>query len=135
MPACTKMKNLESLRQQEGVAQMRSTPSAASSVLPCCRPPFRRMCCSIIPACWSIREALVCGTVCHPGEKMGQNHPKDSKKKTKAKKASGVDSATMNLISGFTVLRFTGMLGMRNVSFTKEELLKMNASLNKIRKK
>ncbi len=40
----------------------------------------------------------------------------------------------MNMISGFTVLRFTGMLGMRNISFTKEELLKMNAKLNKIGK-
>lgn len=28
-----------------------------------------------------------------------------------------------------------GMLGMRNVSFSKEELLKMNAQLNRIRKK
>ena len=69
-------------------------------------------------------------------KKMGQNQSKstDSKKKSKARKASGMDSATINLISGFTVLRFTGMLGMRNVSFTKEELLKMNAQLNKIRK-
>lgn len=33
----------------------------------------------------------------------------------------------MELICGLTVLRFTGMLGMRNVSFTKEELVKMNA--------
>ena len=46
-----------------------------------------------------------------------------------------MDSGTMNLISGLTVLRFTGMLGMRNVSFSKEELLKMNAQLNRIRKK
>ena len=49
--------------------------------------------------------------------------------------ASITSESASNLISGFTVLRFTGMLGMRNVSFTKEELLKMNASLNKIRKK
>ena len=40
----------------------------------------------------------------------------------------------MNLIGGFTVLRFTSMLGMRNISFTKEELLKLNSKLNKIRK-
>jgi hypothetical protein len=38
------------------------------------------------------------------------------------------------MISDFTILRFTGMLGMRNVTFTKEELLKMNRQLNKIRK-
>lgn len=45
-----------------------------------------------------------------------------------------MDSGVMNMISSFTVLRFTGMLGMRNVTFTKEELLKMNARLNGIRK-
>ncbi|MGN0185228.1 MAG: glycoside hydrolase family 2 TIM barrel-domain containing protein [Aristaeellaceae bacterium] len=70
--------------------------------------------------------------------KMGQNKPQNAPGKGKARKknaASGMDSGTMNLISGLTVLRFTGMLGMRNVSFSKEELLKMNAQLNRIRKK
>lgn len=69
-------------------------------------------------------------------KKMGQGKPKgDKTKKAKGKKpASNMDSGTMNLISGLSVLRFTGMLGMRNVSFTKEELLKMNAKLNKIKK-
>ena len=38
------------------------------------------------------------------------------------------------MIGNFTVLRFTGMLGMRNVYFTKEELLKINSRLNKIRR-
>ncbi|MBQ3504799.1 MAG: glycoside hydrolase family 2 protein [Oscillospiraceae bacterium] len=38
------------------------------------------------------------------------------------------------MLGGFTVLRLTGMLGMVNVSFTKEELLNINAQLNKIRK-
>ena len=57
------------------------------------------------------------------------------KKKPKAKKQSTqMDSGTMNLINGLTVLRFTNMLGMRNVTFTKEELLKMNDKLNKIRR-
>ena len=40
----------------------------------------------------------------------------------------------MELIGGLTVLRFTSMLGMRNISFTKEELLKLNRQLNKIKK-
>ena len=35
---------------------------------------------------------------------------------------------------GFTVLRLTSMMGMMNISFTKEELLKMNKKLNKIKK-
>ena len=40
----------------------------------------------------------------------------------------------MQMLSGFTVLRMTSMLGMVNVSFTKEELLKMNKKLNRVRK-
>jgi len=40
----------------------------------------------------------------------------------------------MEMMSGFTVLRLTGMLGMANISFTKEELLAINKKLNKIRK-
>ncbi len=67
-----------------------------------------------------------------------QSGPKDkSRKKDKSapkKKNANMDSGVMNMISGFTVLRFTGMLGMRNISFTKEELLKLNRQLNKIRK-
>ena len=38
------------------------------------------------------------------------------------------------MLGGFTVLRMTSMMGMANISFTKEELLKINAQLNKIRK-
>ena len=38
------------------------------------------------------------------------------------------------MLGSFTVLRMTSMMGMANVSFTKEELLKINAQLNKIRK-
>ncbi len=38
------------------------------------------------------------------------------------------------MLGGFTVLRMTSMTGMVGIDFTKEELLKMNAQLNKIRK-
>jgi len=38
------------------------------------------------------------------------------------------------MMSGFTVLRLTSMMGMANVDFTKEELLAMNKELNKIKK-
>ena len=38
------------------------------------------------------------------------------------------------MLGGFTVLRMTSMMGMINVSFTKEELLKINAKLNKMKK-
>ena len=38
------------------------------------------------------------------------------------------------MLGGFTVLRLTSMMGMANISFNKEELLAINAKLNKIRK-
>ena len=72
------------------------------------------------------------------GNSKGQDGKKDSEKKPKKKgkknAAAGMNGDTMNLISGLSVLRFTSMLGMRNVTFTKEELLKMNRQLNKIKK-
>ena len=67
-------------------------------------------------------------------KKMSQGTPKSEGKKTKKKKNPEINSGVMDMIGGFTVLRFTGMLGMRNVTFTKEELLKMNRQLNKIKK-
>ena len=69
-------------------------------------------------------------------KKMSANKPQSSDKKKKKKKTKNpeMSSGVMDMIGGFTVLRFTGMLGMRNVTFTKEELLKMNAQLNKIKK-
>ena len=38
------------------------------------------------------------------------------------------------MLGGFTVLRLTSMMGMANISFTKEELLAINAKLNKIKR-
>ena len=40
----------------------------------------------------------------------------------------------MGMLGGFTVLRLTSMVGMVGLKFTKEDLLKMNAELNKIKK-
>ena len=63
------------------------------------------------------------------------------KKKSDGEKKSGgfevdlkADGGLMQMMGGFTVLRLTSMMGMMNVSFTKEELLKMNKKLNKIKK-
>ena len=70
-------------------------------------------------------------------KKMSANKPQSKsgeKKKKKKSKNPEMNSGVMNMISGFSVLRFCGMLGMRNVTFTKDELLKMNAKLNKIKK-
>ncbi|MBQ8689587.1 MAG: glycoside hydrolase family 2 protein [Clostridia bacterium] len=44
------------------------------------------------------------------------------------------DSGLMEMMGGFTVLRLSSMMGMMNISFTKEELLKMNKQLNRIKK-
>ncbi len=43
-------------------------------------------------------------------------------------------SGLMEMMGGFTVLRLSSMMGMMNISFTKEELLKLNKQLNRIKK-
>ena len=59
-------------------------------------------------------------------------------KKGKGKKAMGgfeMDKgAMMAMLGSFTVLRLTGMIGMVGINLTKEDLLALNAKLNKIRK-
>ncbi|MBE5955052.1 MAG: glycoside hydrolase family 2 protein [Lachnospiraceae bacterium] len=75
------------------------------------------------------------GTKDSQGKDISKKQGEGTKKKAKKKNAAaGMNGDTMNLISGLSVLRFTSMLGMRNVYFTKEELLKMNGQLNKIKK-
>jgi len=59
---------------------------------------------------------------------------KDSKKSGGFEVDLKADGGLMQMMGGFTVLRLTSMMGMMNVSFTKEELLKMNKQLNKIKK-
>ncbi len=53
------------------------------------------------------------------------------------KKAMGgfeINEGMMQMMGGFTVLRMTNLMGNMNITWTKEELLKMNKQLNKIRK-
>ena len=45
-----------------------------------------------------------------------------------------VGAGLMEMMGSFTVLRLCSMMGMANVNFTKEDLLKMNKQLNRIRK-
>ncbi len=56
-------------------------------------------------------------------------------KKGESKKAMGfeLNDDMMKMMGGFTLLRLSSMMGMMNISFTKEELLKINAKLNKIK--
>ena len=74
------------------------------------------------------------------GLKLKKKMNKNKKDKKEGKKSGGFDvelksdGGLMQMMGGFTVLRLTSMMGMMNISFTKEELLKMNKKLNKIRK-
>ncbi len=64
----------------------------------------------------------------------------DQSKNGDEKKSGGFDvdlssgGGLMQMMGGFTVLRLTSMMGMMNISFTKEELLALNKKLNRIRK-
>ena len=68
-------------------------------------------------------------------KKMDAN--KDPKKGAEKKGGFEIDLKGIKgmgqMLGGFTVLRLTSMMGMANISFTKEELLAMNAKLNKIK--
>ena len=52
------------------------------------------------------------------------------------KKAAGfeMNEGMMQMMGSFTILRLTSLIGMAGVTFTKEELLDLNAKLNKIKK-
>ena len=56
------------------------------------------------------------------------------KKGDKAMGGFEINDGMMQMMGGFTVLRLTSMLGMMNISMTKEQLLDLNAELNKIKK-
>ena len=60
-----------------------------------------------------------------------------SKKMPKGKGGMSLDASSlsgmMDMLSSFTMLRLTGMMGTANIHFTKEELLELNAKLNKIK--
>ncbi len=73
---------------------------------------------------WFIRLALKLK------KKMSKNSAKDGEMSAGFELGEGV----MKMMGGFTVLRLTSMMGMVNISFTKEELLKLNKKLNRIKK-
>ena len=75
------------------------------------------------------------------GLKIKRKMDANKKGKKKGEKKSGgfdidlkADGSLMQMMGGFTVLRLSSMMGMANINFTKEELLKMNRKLNRIRK-
>ncbi len=74
------------------------------------------------------------------GLKIKKKMDANKKEKSEGKKSGGfdvdlkADGGLMQMMGGFTVLRLTSMMGMMNISFTKEELLAMNKKLNRIKK-
>ncbi len=70
-------------------------------------------------------------------KKMSQNKKEDDGEKKSNMGGIKFDrqsmSGIMQMLGGFTVLRMTGMMGMVNISFTKEELLRFNKQLNRIK--
>ncbi|MBO5889043.1 MAG: glycoside hydrolase family 2 protein [Clostridia bacterium] len=69
--------------------------------------------------------------------KMGLKLKKSMSGNGKDSKPAGFDvkmEDMMAMMGGFTVLRLTSLVSMMNINFTKEELLKMNKQLNKIKK-
>ena len=69
------------------------------------------------------------------GLKIKKSLQGDKKGKEKPKAAGfEMSEGLLQMMGGFTVLRLTSMMGSMNVNFTKEELLKMNKQLNRIRK-
>ncbi len=67
-------------------------------------------------------------------KKMDANKPKGKKGKKMEAMGFEINSDMMQMMGGFTVLRMSSMVGMANISFTKEELLSANRQLNRIRK-
>ena len=70
---------------------------------------------------------------------MDENNKKSKKGEKKSggfeiNLKDGAPSGLMDMMGGFSVLRLTSMMGMMNLSFTKEELLKYNKQLNRIKK-
>ena len=74
------------------------------------------------------------------GLKLKKKMKANKKAVSDGKKSGGfdvdlkADGGIMQMLGSFTVLRLSSMMGMVNLSITKEELLKMNKQLNRIKK-
>ena len=77
-------------------------------------------------------KALLMGLIAKKLSKSGSGEKGESKGGGFGFDTSNL-SSMMDMLSGFTLLRLTGMMGMVNVEFTKEELLDINAKLNRIK--
>ncbi len=64
----------------------------------------------------------------------GEGAGEKGKKKGMSAMGFELSEDMMKMMGGFTVLRLSSMMGMANISFTKEELLALNRQLNRIKK-
>ena len=64
----------------------------------------------------------------------GKKKPKGEEKAEQGNGGFPITNDMVKMVGGFTVLRLTNMISMIDVHFTKEELLKINTQLNKIKK-
>ena len=81
---------------------------------------------------WLVRMGLALKKKMDVNKKGKKGEKKAGGFEFNMKDAAG--SGLMDMMGGFTVLRLSSMMGMMNISFTKEELLKFNRQLNRIRK-
>ena len=81
---------------------------------------------------WLIRMGLKLKKKMDANKKDQKGEKKGGGFEVNFKDAAG--SGLMDMMGGFTVLRLSSMMGMMNISFTKEELLRLNKQLNHIRK-
>ncbi|MBQ4119275.1 MAG: glycoside hydrolase family 2 protein [Clostridia bacterium] len=79
---------------------------------------------------WFVRLGLKLKKKMNEGKKKGA----DNKSGGFDVDLKSADGGLMEMMGGFTVLRLSSMMGMMNISFTKEELLKLNKQLNRIKK-
>ena len=79
---------------------------------------------------WALSMGLTLKKKMSAGKKEQGEEKKSGGFSVDLKNAGGI----MDMLGGFTVLRLTSMMGMMNIAFTKEELLKFNKQLNRIRK-
>jgi beta-galactosidase len=75
------------------------------------------------------------------GYKLLKKMKANKKGKNDEKKSGGFDlnfkamkGSMMQMLGGFSILRMSSMIGMANITVTKEELLKVNAQLNKVKR-
>lgn len=82
----------------------------------------------------TVRGKIVLGTfVLKLMKQMKKDSGKDGKKSEKKGGSFKLNGDMMQMVGGFTILRASGMVGMVGINLTREDLLTLNAKLNKIK--